>query len=78
MLCSPVDSTSDDESLPAPAHRLPSGYSGYAASKELSADEAPKRIPGRPTRPGQRSQVKHCIQESLCFLIYQECLGMCQ
>ncbi|CAL5225382.1 g8189 [Coccomyxa viridis] len=58
----PSTSTSDDELSPPPAHRLPSIQSGYAASKELSADEAPPRIPNRPARPAQRPQLKQAMQ----------------
>ena len=57
-MCSTEISPSDEDSeLPA-AHRLPSGYSGYAASKELSADEAAPRNVARPVRPSQRMQLQ--------------------
>ena len=70
LLCSTEISPSDEDSELPPAHRLPSGYSGYAASKELSADEAAPHNLARPVRPSQRMQiqkVQHIIANSSCY-----------
>ena len=83
LLRSTEISPSDEDSELPPAHRLPSGYSGYAASKELSADEAAPRNLARPVRPSQRMQfqkVQHVMAEFRCDLYAcsrHECMLQC-